>query len=545
MSHNTLSGLFLRHYDKRDIRIRKKVRAFLPIILTIAVLSVVLSVLMALTAAFTVALMIGGLAVFCVAVLWLLYRGRYTTASSVFLYGLFLVMLAAIKFDEYQTVYETYVFAALGLFLMVIVGLIGASSIQAWIVTILNLAGIIILYALDTLGPIDNGEITLLAIQSLATCFIITIAAGSMCASTIRMQQTLLNESESASRAALEQYEKMSLAIEAAWQDSEQLSARLLDSAQEVATAVRQMKRCAEEEKTALETMERTLESNAASEDLVIGAQSKVKKILSDYSRQLAESGETISAILHAVRETGTAADQKREAIHNLSELSRNGADQVAAVVHAITGIVQVSEGMEELNTLIGDVAGRTNLLGMNASIEAAHAGDAGRGFGVVAEEIRTLSEETAQGSRNIGTMLAETRDLVRDAVSASEDTSTFFARLSTEISDLAKVFGELLNRLKEITEGTSAAFEAIGSFTGLAESAGSAADESARALAEAALRSAESRELARRLIEEAREIGQVCETLTERAEGVRGLGEQNLTQMGTLKETIAAMRAG
>ena len=73
---------------------------------------------------------------------------------------------------------------------------------------------------------------------------------------------------------------------------------------------------------------------------------------------------------------------------------------------HSINQILDSAKRMMETSVFIGDVAERTNLLGMNASIEAAHAGAAGKGFAVVADQIRGLSVEASKSSRLISDTL-------------------------------------------------------------------------------------------------------------------------------------------
>ncbi len=532
---------FIRPYLKSDIRIRKKARVLAPIAMTIGTLGLVLCALMALTGAGAVAVVLVGLVLFCAFVLFLMAIGKYGMASAVFMYGLFLVVFAAIKFDAYKNVYETYVFATLGLFVTITVGLISISRIHSLIITMLNLSAIFFLYWLDA-RPQDNGAITMLAMQSLATSGIIVIVGGWITATVIHLQRTLVNESVESAELAKRQYVEMSEAVASANEAAFQIGSRLAEASDSLSASARSLRDAAAAESTGLGSLDETLASNVAGENEVIKAQDKVRTALGEYSTKVLEASAAVSQMIRAVEDIGHSAGERQGGVARLATMARDGEDRIAEVARTIGGIVVSTGRMDEMNTLIGDVAGRTNLLGMNASIEAAHAGEAGKGFGVVAEEIRTLSEETAEGSRTIADILMETRDVVEGATRASTETSEFFARMSEEIQRVASTLEELLLKLREISSGTTGVSQAIEGFSALASSAGKAADDTGKALRAAALRSADSRQVAARMRQDAVNMASSCDSLLEQASSLNQLGKENVLRMEELKAKVAGM---
>lgn len=178
-------------YHNKNLNIQKKAAILLNVTLFIIVITAVFTIVMALTGAIVVSFIAGGVLIFCSAVFLLIIKGKYMLAVNIFLTMLFCAFFSAIKFDEYINAYETYVFATLGLVLMLLTSLVGYSDIQLVIVTIMNILAILALYFLDVL-PQNNNIVTVLHIQNLVTS-IIMIVIGSMSArKLIRLQQSLL-----------------------------------------------------------------------------------------------------------------------------------------------------------------------------------------------------------------------------------------------------------------------------------------------------------------------------------------------------------------
>jgi methyl-accepting chemotaxis protein len=127
-----------------------------------------------------------------------------------------------------------------------------------------------------------------------------------------------------------------------------------------------------------------------------------------------------------------------------------------------INEIVQQSRTLQEANKIIATIAAATNFLAMNAAIEAAHAGEAGRGFSVVADEIRKLAVNSSNESHKIGAELKQISRIIDYIVKDSEASKSAFAEVSHQINETEKLVSEVNNAIHKQKSGAGQVMEAL-----------------------------------------------------------------------------------
>jgi len=168
---------------------------------------------------------------------------------------------------------------------------------------------------------------------------------------------------------------------------------------------------------------------------------------------QTSASIEEINAsISNVARITEAKLDQTRK----LVEITAKGSEIINESTAVTAEISSRASVMMEMIEVINNVAAQTNLLSMNAAIEAAHAGDYGKGFAVVADEIRKLSQSTAASAGQISGSLKELMAKVEIARKSSESSGQAFLELDTIVEDVSRSFQEIQDSMSELKQGSN-----------------------------------------------------------------------------------------
>ncbi|MBJ7405007.1 MAG: HAMP domain-containing protein [Bradyrhizobium sp.] len=157
------------------------------------------------------------------------------------------------------------------------------------------------------------------------------------------------------------------------------------------------------------------------------------------------------------------------------------GREQARSTIQALSGSVKK---IAEVSDLIGGIAGQTNLLALNATIEAARAGEAGRGFAVVAAEVKSLSDQTAKSTEEIGRLIAEIQASTQAAVDAVETMGGHIVEIDGVTTSVAAAMEEQDAATREITrsisESASAAKEVSAKISNVSRDAASVDERAA-----------------------------------------------------------------
>ncbi|GFE61845.1 methyl-accepting chemotaxis protein [Geobacter sp. AOG2] len=173
-------------------------------------------------------------------------------------------------------------------------------------------------------------------------------------------------------------------------------------------------------------------------------------------SEEMSATSMDIANNCHRAAESSNQAGKTAQAGAAIVRNTVDGMTRIADKVRSSAAVVEQlgtrSDQIGEIVATIEDIADQTNLLALNAAIEAARAGEQGRGFAVVADEVRALAERTARATREIGEMIKNIQGETRQAVSAMEEGVREVEQGTTEAARSGQALEEILEKINEVT---------------------------------------------------------------------------------------------
>jgi len=188
-----------------------------------------------------------------------------------------------------------------------------------------------------------------------------------------------------------------------------------------------------------------------------------LNKIIEEQTESVDRSSSAIEEMTANINSVTKTLAENTKNVTALTEASENGKTGVQTVAQEIQEIARDSEGLLEINSLMNNIASQTNLLSMNAAIEAAHAGEAGKGFAVVADEIRKLAESSSDQSKTTASMLKKIKASIDNITKSSEDVLARFGAIDSGVKTVSLHEQNILHAMEEQEVGGKQILDSIG----------------------------------------------------------------------------------
>ena len=201
------------------------------------------------------------------------------------------------------------------------------------------------------------------------------------------------------------------------------------------------------------------------SEKTIQGMISRINELNESVNIQvggISNSSSAVEEMVANIQSVSKILDGNSKSVQDLSVESEKGRHSIGESAVLAQTILEKSGGLVEASSVVQTIASQTNLLAMNAAIEAAHAGDAGKGFAVVADEIRKLAEQSNAQGKAINTQLSELQEIIKNVSDNTKKVQTQFEIIFELTNKVQQQESVIKNAMDEQNEGSAQVLQAI-----------------------------------------------------------------------------------
>ncbi|HKK49188.1 MAG TPA: methyl-accepting chemotaxis protein [Alkalispirochaeta sp.] len=523
-------------YRNEAVNFRIKVRNFAITLFVMAAMTALMSLIHIVSGNLSNLTSSAPALVVSVAALFVLPRRIYRSASTVYLLLLSLTPFTVMLVQSYESIRDVYMYIVFAAPILVLSLVIGYARFQLYVVAAIQFILGFFYFVLTVLPNFEREISDLVNSLVFAVIFYVLILVLADIAFRIEMRiMSILLANEERGR---KRVQRMNSLLSSAGH-SLAIGERLETIASEGAENARGIAHSTTE---AEEQLDRLLQRVTASQEEQTRLTEGGRKVTREMEHQTEAVNRSIAAVEQmtaSIREISRNAQEKAKITDDLTESAARTSQSFSSTMDILNRLNETSERVLQVIGVIEEMGERTSLLAMNAAIQASHAGDAGRGFGVVAQEIRKLSVETNDNSKQVRELLTQNNDETVRVVESSKENAALFEGIHHSITDVNQALVEIISAMGEVDQGTREIQEITGELQSIQSSVSLAVDEINQAISTGSAGFAAIASSTESAEHSLKQISSKTETVLEHANQLLELGRENATGIDEIRSNI------